>query len=62
MLFLKLTIYDLYDLQDLVEGSVLDFYYKGSLICWADHGQETIQCVTFNGTHAGNKVPMVDLI
>lgn len=42
--------------QDLIEGSALDFYYKGSLICWADHGQESIQCVSYNGTHASNKV------
>lgn len=48
-------VYNL-NIQDLVEGSSLDFYYKGSLICWADHGQESIQCITFNGTHASNKV------
>uniref|UniRef100_A0A2S2P0K4 Low-density lipoprotein receptor-related protein 6 n=2 Tax=Schizaphis graminum TaxID=13262 RepID=A0A2S2P0K4_SCHGA len=46
--------------KDLIEGSALDFYYKGSLICWADHGQESIQCVSYNGTHATNKVAILN--
>ncbi|XP_050531547.1 low-density lipoprotein receptor-related protein 6 isoform X2 [Daktulosphaira vitifoliae] len=47
-------------IKDLIEGVAIDFYFKDSLICWADHGQESIQCVTYNGTHVANKVAILN--
>jgi len=38
------------------EGTAVDFYHEGSLVCWTDSGLEMIQCVSYNGTNTGTKV------
>ncbi|XP_023718934.1 low-density lipoprotein receptor-related protein 6-like, partial [Cryptotermes secundus] len=44
---------------DLEEGTAVDFYHEGNLVCWTDNGLEMIQCVPYNGTVTGAKVRVV---
>ncbi|KAG8306441.1 hypothetical protein J6590_046757, partial [Homalodisca vitripennis] len=45
--------------KDIEEGAAVDYYYAGSRICWTDRGLEMIQCVTYNGSEAYNRVEVV---
>lgn len=49
-------------IRDLNEGAALDFCYDSGLICWTDHGLELIQCASYNGTHATNRVSFLNII
>lgn len=46
--------------KDLSQGAALDFYWERRLVCWSDSGLEMIQCVHTNGTHAGERMTVVN--
>lgn len=46
--------------KDLSEGVALDFYHERGLVCWSDSSLEMIQCIRSNGTHAGERMTVVN--
>lgn len=47
--------------KELEEGAAVDYHFAKGLVCWTDHGLETIACTNYNGTSiaGSNKVGVV---